>query len=189
MSETADRWWVRLAARWLARVDGVSGQIRLAMLVMTGLSTATLSLRQYGLGEYAPALIAATGVGLAMFAYAYTEGGVWNQMARDRSDLSSNHATPRAKINTELTGVAMVAALEGREPDADERAAVKAAVDAQWRERRDGVPLTDGGETPTIECPTCGAGVGIVYRGACVECGDAATRETIRELRPEGEDG
>ena len=144
MSETADRWWVRVAARWLARVDGVSGQIRLAMLVMTGLSTATLSLRQYGLGEYAPVFIGVTGVGLAVFAYAYSEGGVWNQMARDRSDMSSNHATPRSKINTELTGVALFAALEGREPDAEERAAIEAAVDEQWRERRDGVEL-DGG--------------------------------------------
>ena len=144
MSETADRWWVRVAARWLARVDGVSGQIRLAMLVMTGLSTATLSLRQYGLGEYAPLFIGVTGVGLAVFAYAYSEGGVWNQMARDRSDMSSNHATPRSKINTELTGVALFAALEGREPDAEERAAIEAAVDEQWRERRDGVEL-DGG--------------------------------------------
>ena len=144
MSETADRWWVRVAARWLARVDGVSGQIRLAMLVMTGLSTATLSLRQYGLGEYAPVFIGVTGVGLAVFAYGYSEGGVWNQMARDRSDMSSNHATPRSKINTELTGVALFAALEGREPDAEERAAIEAAVDEQWRERRDGVEL-DGG--------------------------------------------
>ena len=141
MSETADRWWVRVAARWLARVDGVSGQIRLAMLVMTGLSTATLSLRQYGLGEYAPVFIGVTAVGLAVFAYGYSEGGVWNQMARDRSDMSSNHATPRSKINTELTGVALFAALEGREPDADERAAIEAAVDEQWRERRDGVDL------------------------------------------------
>ena len=47
--------------------------------------------------------------------------------------------------------------------------------------------MTD--DTPPIECPTCGAAVGIVYCGACVACGDAATRERIRALRPEGEDG
>jgi len=44
-------------------------------------------------------------------------------------------------------------------------------------------------DAATVECPACGAAVGIVYGGRCVECGDAATRETIRELRPEGEDG
>lgn len=143
MTQTADRWWVRLAARWLARIDGVSGQIRLAMLVMTGLSTATISLRQYGLGEFAVPLIAATAVALLAFTFLYSEGGVWNQMARDRADLSSNHATPRAKINTELTGVAIFAALEGREPDADERAAIETAVDEQWSDRRDGVKLED----------------------------------------------
>lgn len=143
MSETADRWWVRLAARWLARIDGVSGQIRLAMLIMTGLSTATLSLQQYGLGRYAMPFVGATGIVLLGFTWAYAEGGVWNQMARDRADLSSNHATPRAKINTELTGVAIFAALEGREPTADEREAIEKAVDAQWSERRDGVELDD----------------------------------------------
>jgi endogenous inhibitor of DNA gyrase (YacG/DUF329 family) len=47
--------------------------------------------------------------------------------------------------------------------------------------------MTD--DTPPIECPTCGAAVGIVYCGACVKCGDAATRERIQALRPEGEDG
>jgi endogenous inhibitor of DNA gyrase (YacG/DUF329 family) len=36
--------------------------------------------------------------------------------------------------------------------------------------------MTDA--TPSIECPTC---------GACIRCGDAATRERIQALRPEGE--
>ncbi len=143
MTETADRWWVRLAARWLARIDGVSGQIRLAMLVMTGLSTATLSLQQYGLGRFAVPLIGATGLGLLAFTWAYAEGGVWNQMARDRADLSSNHATPRAKINTELMAVAMFAAIHGREPDADERETMEDSIGTQWDERRDGVELDD----------------------------------------------
>jgi len=44
-------------------------------------------------------------------------------------------------------------------------------------------------DAATIECPSCGAVVGIVYCGACIECGDAAARETIRELRRGGEDG
>ena len=47
--------------------------------------------------------------------------------------------------------------------------------------------MTD--DTPSIECPTGGASVGIVYCGRCIECGDAEVRETIRELRPAGEDG
>lgn len=140
---TADRWWVRLAARWLARIDGVSGQIRLAMLIMTGLSTATLTLRQYGYGEYAWPLIGLTAVGMLVFTYLYTEGGVWNQMARDRADLSSNYATPQAKINTEMTGAALFAALEGRPPNDKEREAIEDAVAERFDEHRDGVELDD----------------------------------------------
>ncbi|WP_200531941.1 hypothetical protein [Halorubrum sp. LN27] len=140
---TATRWWVRIAARWLARIDGVSGQIRLAMLVMTGLSTATLTLRQYGYGEYAWPLIGLTAVGLLVFTFLYTEGGVWNQMARDRADLSGNYATPAAKINTEMSAVALFAALEGRPPDAEEREAMEDAVDERWEQYRDGVDLDD----------------------------------------------
>lgn len=140
---TATRWWVRIAARWLARIDGVSGQIRLAMLVMTGLSTATLTLRQYGHGKYAWPLIALTAVGMLIFTFLYTEGGVWNQMARDRADLSSNYATPSSRINTELTGVAVFAALQGRPPEDEERQAIEDALDEVWDDHRDGIDLED----------------------------------------------
>lgn len=143
MTGTADRWWVRVAARWLARVDGVSGQIRLAMLLMTGLSTATLSLRQYGLGRFALPLIGVTGVGLLVFTYLYTEGGVWNQMARDRADLSGNYATPRARINTEMAAMAYFAAIEGRKPDPEERETIEETIAEVWADRRDGVELEE----------------------------------------------
>lgn len=43
---TAKRWWVRVAARWLARIDGVSGMVRLTMLGLTGISTDALTLRR-----------------------------------------------------------------------------------------------------------------------------------------------
>jgi hypothetical protein len=141
MSETADRWWVRVAARWLARIDGVSGQLRLAMLVMTGLSTATVALQNAGLQQFALPLIGVTGVGLAAFAYVYTEGGVWNQMARDRADMSSNYATPQARISTEMTAAALLAALEGRPPTDSEREAIEDAARERFDAYRDGVEL------------------------------------------------
>lgn len=99
---TAERWWVRWAARWLARVDGVSGQLRLAMLILTGLSTATMSLRQYGHGEYAWPLIATVGAGSLVFTYLYTEGGVWNQVSRDRKDLSDNYSGPTMLLHQRI---------------------------------------------------------------------------------------
>jgi hypothetical protein len=140
---TANRWWVRLSARWLARVDGVSGMIRLAMLGMTGLSTATLTLRQYGHGEYAWPLIGVTLVGTLIFTYLYTEGGVWNQMSRDRQDLSSNFAHPSMRMNNELLARAVLAAQENRELTEDEREAIKRELDDAFQEYRDGIELED----------------------------------------------
>jgi len=62
----------------MARVDGVSNTIRLAMLGLTGLSTATLTLRQYGHGEYAWPLIGVV--------------GVWNQNPVPDEVLSEFHS-------------------------------------------------------------------------------------------------
>ncbi len=138
---TAERWWVRMAARWLARVDGVSGMVRLAMLGMTGLSTATLTLRQYGHGEYAWPLIGVTLSGTLVFTYLYTEGGVWNQMSRDRQDLSNNFANPSMRMNNELLARAVLAAQEQRELTDAERAAIKAELDDAFEEYRDGLEL------------------------------------------------
>lgn len=140
---TATRWWVKLAARWLARVDGVSGMIRLAMLGLTGISTATLTLRQYGHGEYAWPLIAVIGVGTLVFTYLYTEGGVWNQMARDRQDLSTNFAGPSMRMNDEMIARGILAAQEKRELSAAEREAIQRELDHAFEEFREGIDLED----------------------------------------------
>ena len=138
---TANRWWVRLAARWLARVDGVSGMVRLAMLGLTGISTATLTLRQYGHGEYAWPLIGTITIGTLVFTYLYTEGGVWNQMSRDRQDLSSNFAGPSMRMGNELLARGILAAQEKRSLSDAERAAIKRELDAAFAEYRDGIDL------------------------------------------------
>ena len=138
---TANRWWVRLAARWLARVDGVSSMIQLAMLGLTGISTATLTLRQYGHGEYAWPLIGVVGGGMVVFTYLYTEGGVWNQMSRDRQDLSTNFAGPSMRMNNELIARGILAAQERRELSEEEREAIKGELDHAFEEYRDGIEL------------------------------------------------
>lgn len=132
-----------MAARWLARVDGVSGQLRLGMLIMTGLSTATLTLRQYGHGRYAWPLIGVTGFGMLVFTYLYAEGGVWNQVARDRQDLSANYAGPTIRINSELISRAILAGERERELTEEERQAIKTELDPAWDEFRDGVTIND----------------------------------------------
>lgn len=143
MSNTAERWWVRLAARWLARVDGVSSQLRLAMLGMTGVSTATITLKQYGHGEFAWPLIAVTAIAVLAFTYLYTEGGVWNQVSRDRNDMSSNFAGPTMRIDDELEAVSIVAGIKGRSLTEAEREAIEAELDRAWAKYRDGVTITD----------------------------------------------
>jgi len=101
---TAQRWWVRLAARWLARVDGVSGQLRLAMLGLTGVSTASITLKQYGYGDYALPFIAGLGLATVVYTYYYTEGGVWNQVARDKTDMSDNYSGPTMLMDAKIEG-------------------------------------------------------------------------------------
>lgn len=140
---TAQRWWVKIAARWLARVDGVTGQLRLAMLGLTGVSTATLTLREYGHGEYAWPFIGILGVVTLIYTYLYTEGGVWNQMARDRRDMSDNFAGPTMRMDDTLIAIAVFSAVNGRPPDETEREMLADAVEDQWHEYRDGIELDE----------------------------------------------
>lgn len=140
-SHTAERWWVKRAARWLARVDGVSGQLRLAMLIMTGLSTATITLKQYGHGNLAWPLIIVSAAGMLGYTYLYTEGGVWNQMQRDKKDMSTNYSNPLMLMDDTLIGISAFVAIEGRKPTAEERKMIEESVREQWEEYRDGVDL------------------------------------------------
>lgn len=138
---TANRWWVKVAARWLARVDGVSGQLRLAMLGLTGISTASLTLRSYGHGELAWPFIAVVAVGTIVYTYLYTEGGVWNQTNRDRADMSTNYAGPSMRMDDELIARGMLAARKERTLTEAERDAIKTELDEGWREFRNGIEV------------------------------------------------
>lgn len=143
---TAERWWVRSAARWLARVDGVSGQLRLAMLVLTGLSTATLTLRQYGHGEYAWPLIGLTSVGMVVYTYLYNEGGVRNQVSRDNTDLSDNYSGPTmlmdARIEARQLAYLGYVLQNGEDRSfAEIESHLQALTDEEWQQLRHGVDL------------------------------------------------
>jgi len=140
---TANRWWVKTIARWLARIDGVKGQVQMFSLAITAFSTFSIMLQGFGLGSYVPYLgVSAVLIG-AVYVYLYTEGGVWNQVARDRQDMSNNFAGPNAKIQTEMLARSLRASQKG-EPLADEeRDAVKTELDAAFGELRDGIELAD----------------------------------------------
>lgn len=138
---TAERWWVRFGARWAARIDSVRGYIGLMFQGMTGVSIASGALKYYGFAWLAPFLIIAVAALILVFAYYYSEGGVWNQVSRDRSDMSDNFAIPRDMIGTSLTSIGIYAALRGEHPDDEEVELITEAIRDQWEELRDGVDI------------------------------------------------
>lgn len=140
---TAERWWVRAGARWIARIDAVKGHLNLAFQAMTGVSLASGALKYFGFEGFVLPFIAVTGVGTLAYAYYYTEGGVWNQVGRDRTDMSTNWSGPNMRMDDELIGSAVFAAMHGRPPDDDEQDAIAEAVDRKWRDFRNGVELGD----------------------------------------------
>jgi hypothetical protein len=138
---TANRWWVKEAAWWLAAVDGVSEQVRMVSLAVTAFSTFSILLQNFGLGRYVVPIGCVSLVGLVVYVYLYNAGGVRNQVSRDRQDLSANFAGPNARIQAELVARSLAAAELGRELEADERDAVSGELEHTFEELRDGVDL------------------------------------------------
>jgi hypothetical protein len=140
---TATRWWVRLFARWQARIDSVTAQIQAASLAVTAFSTFSLLLQQSGYGDFIPFLGVIAAVGGPLYAYLYFEGGVQNQVARDREDMANNFADPNMRITTELFARASQAAENNERLSASEREAIQNELDAAFREYRDGIDIED----------------------------------------------
>jgi len=138
---TANRWWVKAAARWLARIDGVKGQVQMVSLAVTGFSTFSIMLQGFGLGGYVPYLGVVTALVGVLYTYLYNEGGVRNQVSRDRSDLETNFSGPSMLMNDTTIGVAMFTAMKGRPPTKDEREMIEEGVREQWEEYRDGIDI------------------------------------------------
>jgi hypothetical protein len=113
----------------------------MASLAVTAFSTFSLVLQNAGMGEFVPYVGVLGVVGVVGFAYAYSEGGVWNQVARDKNDLSDNWAGPNMRIDDELIGKAVFAAVHKRPPKAEEARAIEETVDDGWRSHRDGVNI------------------------------------------------
>jgi len=138
---TANRWWVRLIARWLARIDGVKGQIQMFSLAVTAFSTFSIMLQGFGLGHIVPYLGGVAVLVGTLYVYLYTEGGVWNQVARDRQDLSTNFSGPTMAMDDTLIGISAFVAVNGRKPTKKEREMIEDAVKEQWDEYRDGIEI------------------------------------------------
>lgn len=141
---TATRWWVRMAARWIARLDSVKSHLNLVFQAMTGVSLASGALKYFGMTWAVGPFIAFVAGGVLVYAYLYAEGGVWNQVSRDRTDMSSNFSGPNQLMDNPQIGCAVFAAVHGRRPDEEERKTIHDAVKDQWLEYRDGVDLETG---------------------------------------------
>jgi len=138
---TANRWWVRSFARWQARIDSVKGQIQAVSLAVTAFSTFSLVLQGFGLGRFVPYLGAVLAVVGPAYAYLFFEGGVWNQVSRDRADMSGNYAAPTGRINAELLARAVAPLIvDGDLSDAD-REAMLEELEQAYEERRDGITV------------------------------------------------
>jgi len=138
---TAQRWWVQLFARWQARIDSIKGQIQSVSLAITAFSTFSLLLQSSGHGQLVGPLGALLAVVGPAYAYLYFEEGVWNQVARDRQDQSSNFAAPSQRIGQEIGAAGIVAGLKGRELTDEERAAIRGEMDHAYETMRDGIEV------------------------------------------------
>lgn len=141
---TANRWWVKGYARWIARVRSVQGQLNLLFTAMSGVGIASGALKYLGAPTWVIAiLLGILALGIIAYIWLYSEGGVWNQMRRDQSEMSANFADPKARINAEMTARPILAGIKGRELTPAERQAISAESVATFAEYRDGAEIPD----------------------------------------------
>jgi len=136
---TANRWWVKLFARWQARIDSVKGQIQAVSLLVTAFSTFSLVLQNAGLNEFVLPLGILIALSGPIYAYLFFEGGVWNQVSRDRVDKNSNFAGPTMRLDDEMIARGVLAAQKGEPLTEQEREAIQTELDDAWYEHRDGL--------------------------------------------------
>lgn len=130
-----------LLGRWLMRMQAVQGIITMVSSGITAASTLTFALQSLGYTRVAPWVLGFGFIATPLFAYAYTEYGLFNRKNRENVDKGNNFATPRDKIDDSLIGAAVFGAVHGREPDEEEMQTIMNSVEKPWKEFRDGVDL------------------------------------------------
>lgn len=140
---TAQRWWVRWGARYLAYQDGVIGQVQMVSLAITAFSTFGLLLQNAGYGHLIPYVAVIGIVAENIYAVLYNEGGVRNQVGRDRQDLSNNFADPDKLVGHRI-GAVQNAMIASEFSDRDFESILEDMLDLteqEWVELRDGVDI------------------------------------------------
>lgn len=127
--------------RWIMRFEA-SGQIlSMAFQGTTAVSALSGVLAYSGSEGVVPYVLATGTVAAFVFAYLYTEWGLFNRKNREKVDYGNNFARPDMRIDDEITGAAVFAAVHGRPPDDEEAEAIEASVDDAFRKLRNGVDV------------------------------------------------
>jgi hypothetical protein len=138
---TAQRWWVKLFARWQARVDSSLQEINLGLRMISSGGIGSAALTYLGHRWLVIPFLASMLLAIMVYAYLTFEGGVKNQVARDRADMIGNFASPGNMIDDVLIGVAVFSAVHNRQPKDEELEMIIDTVRKQWEEYRDGIDI------------------------------------------------
>ena len=137
---TANRWWVKMFARWQARIDSSLQEINLGLRMVSSGGIGSAALTYLGQRWLVIPFLASMFIAIFVYAYLTFEGGVKNQVAKDRADMLSDFSGPSMLMNDTLIGISAFVAMNGRKPTAEERKEIEEAVKEQWDEYRDGLP-------------------------------------------------
>lgn len=130
-----------LLGRWLMRFEAASQILSIGFQGTTAVSALSGVLTYSGFRGIVPIVLAIGIPGVFIFAFTYTELGLWNRKNREKADVGNNFARPDMRIDDEVIGNAVFAAVHGRPPDRGEREAIAEATDTTWRDLRSGVDV------------------------------------------------
>lgn len=142
----------RWVARWVMRAEAAGNLLRLVFFGLTGLSTALITLKQYGHDTYAWPFTITLVVGTILFMYVYAEQGVFNQKNRDRADVGDNYSGPTmlmdAKLEARQLAYLGYVLQNGRNIDFSElEREMEDLTVEEWVRLREGVDVSDLEET------------------------------------------
>lgn len=132
-----------LIARWVFRFEAAQGPINMVFRGITAVSTLTAALALIGAQEYAKWLLLAGLIGTPVFAFVYTEWGVYNRKNRESSDRGANWTGPDSYMNSVIGAMGTYYAMNHEPPDEEEYEEMKDAVEMAWKEYRDGIDINE----------------------------------------------
>jgi hypothetical protein len=140
---TAQRWWVRLFARWKAKVGAVQADINLMFSAVQTVTIASGVMAYFDVPTWAIGiLMGGMLVGAMLYAHLYAEGGVWNHTQRYTQERSSNYSRPIMRIDDEMIARTIIAGQQGHPCTEEQIEAIQAEGDATYVEYLDGLDLS-----------------------------------------------